>query len=56
MYFIIFKEAFMLWFKIVTKTVHKFVALFVLLYTCNILLWVALFRASHALKDQFSNS
>ena len=27
----------MLWFKIVTKTNHKFVALFVLLYTCNIL-------------------
>ena len=56
MYFIIFKEAFMLWFKLVTKTIHMFVALFVLLYTCNILLWVALFRASHALKDQFSNS
>ena len=46
----------MLSFTIVTKTIHKFVALFVLLYTCNILLCVALFRASHAIKDQYSYS
>ena len=39
----------------ITKTIQKFVALFVLLYTCNILLCVALFWAFHALKDQFSN-
>ena len=46
----------MLRFKNITKTIHKFIALFVLLYTCNILLCVALFRASHALKDQYSYS
>ena len=26
----------MLWFKIVTKTIHKFLALFVLLYICSV--------------------
>ena len=39
-----------------TKAIPKYVALFVLLYTCSILLFVALFRASHALKDQHCNS
>ena len=46
----------MLLFKIVTKTIHKSVALFVLLY--NVIFcseWLC-FRASQALKDQFSNS
>ena len=37
-------------------TIHKFVALFELLYTCYILLCVALFRASHALEDRYYNS
>ena len=44
-------KEFMLWLKKFTKTIYKFVALFVLLYTCNILLCVDLFRAYHALKD-----
>ena len=41
----------------VKKTIHKYVALFVLYsILCSMLLFVTLSRASRALKDQYSNS
>ena len=39
-----------------TKAIPKDAALFVLIHKCSILLFVGLFRASHASKDQYSNS
>ena len=47
----------MLPFRKVTKTIHKYLALFVLYsIKSNILLCVTLSQASQALKDQYFNS